>query len=129
MQISAAHILLQFDTQNGIDIDYLVRVNACLFDAGGRLFILFDADDREREICDTLSIGASVQNILLKATEMGYGTLWIANTCFAYNELADYIGIKGQLVGAISLGVSNENPEQRPRKSFSEVLRLPRRYS
>ncbi len=85
-------------------------------------FVDIDVDDREREICDTLSIGASVQNILLKATEIGYGTLWIANTCFAYNELADYIGIKGQLVGAISLGVSNENPEQRPRKSFSEIV-------
>ena len=65
-----------------------------------------NADGRIAEICDTLSIGASVQNILLTATELGYGTLWIANTCFAYNELADFIGIKGQLVGAISLGIT-----------------------
>ena len=39
------------------------------------------ADGRITEICDTLSIGASIQNILLKATELGLGTLWIANTC------------------------------------------------
>lgn len=81
-----------------------------------------DADARITEICDTLSIGASVQNILLTATELGYGTLWIANTCFAYNELADYIGIKGQLVGAISLGIANEQPAPRPRKDISEVV-------
>lgn len=81
-----------------------------------------DADGRVAEICDTLSIGASVQNILLTATELGYGTLWIANTCFAYNELTDFIGIKGQLVGAILLGVPNENPKPRPRKDISDVV-------
>ena len=41
-----------------------------------------NADERFTEICDSLSIGASVQNMLLTATELGYGTLWIANTCF-----------------------------------------------
>lgn len=81
-----------------------------------------DADARITEICDTLSIGASVQNILLTATELGYGTLWIANTCFAYHELAEHIGIKGQLVGAISLGVANEQPNPRPRKDISQVV-------
>lgn len=85
-------------------------------------YINIDTDNRITEICDTLSIGASVQNILLTATELGYGTLWIANTCFAYNELVDYIGIKGQLVGAISLGIANESPNSRPRKDLSEVL-------
>ena len=81
-----------------------------------------DTDRRVTEICDTLSIGASIQNILLTATELGYGTLWIANTCFAYDELVDFMGIQGQLVGAISLGIADEAPAQRPRKGFSEVV-------
>lgn len=81
-----------------------------------------DADNRVTEICDTLSIGASVQNILLTATELGYGTLWIANTFFAYDELVNYIDIKGQLVGAVSLGVPNEMPKARPRKQFEDVV-------
>lgn len=85
-------------------------------------YLDIDTNGRVSEICNTLSIGASVQNILLAATELGYGTLWIANTCFAYNELVDYIGIKGQLAGAISLGIANEKPDARPRKSISEVL-------
>lgn len=85
-------------------------------------FSNIDADNRITEICDTLSIGASVQNILLTATELGYGSLWIANTCFAYHELVDFVGIKGQLVGAISLGVANERPNPRPRKDISEVV-------
>lgn len=85
-------------------------------------YLEIDTDHRVTEICDTLSIGASIQNILLTATELGYGTLWIANTCFAYNELVDFMCIKGQLVGAISLGIADEAPEQRPRKDFSEVV-------
>lgn len=81
-----------------------------------------DTDERVTEICDTLSIGASVQNMLLTATELGYGTLWIANTCFAYEELVDYMGITGQLLGAVSLGHAAENPNPRPRKSMEEVV-------
>ena len=46
-----------------------------------------DTDHRIAEICDSLSIGAAIQNLLLEATAHGLGTLWIANTCFAYPEL------------------------------------------
>ncbi len=81
-----------------------------------------DSEDRITEICDTLSIGASIQNMLLTATELGYGTLWIANTCFAYDELVNYMGISGQLVGAISLGYPNEQPDPRPRKKLEDVV-------
>lgn len=85
-------------------------------------YIEIDADSRITEICDTMSIGASVQNMLLTATELGYGTLWIANTCFAYNELVNFIGMKGQLVGAISLGIPDEQPNPRPRKDIGKVI-------
>lgn len=81
-----------------------------------------DFGDRITEICDTLSIGASVQNMLLTATALGYGTLWIANTCFAYDELVAYAGIEGQLVGAIALGHANEYPNPRPRRPFRDVV-------
>lgn len=81
-----------------------------------------DSEDRITEICDTLSIGASIQNMLLTATELGYGTLWIANTCFAYDELVNYMGISGQLVGAISLGYPNEQPDPRPRKKLEDMV-------
>ena len=42
------------------------------------------ADERVTEIVDTLSIGAAVENMLLRAEDLGIGTLWIANTCFGY---------------------------------------------
>jgi len=89
---------------------------------GSSPFLPINTDDRVSEICDTLSIGASVENILLTAAELGYGTLWIANTCFAYPELVDAVGIQGQLVCAISLGVAKEHPKPRPRKAPEDVI-------
>lgn len=85
-------------------------------------FIDINPDDRIAEICDSLSIGAAVENMLLKATELGVGSLWIANTCFAYNELVDYIDTTYQLVGAISFGYANEFPAARPRKCLEDVV-------
>ncbi len=85
-------------------------------------FIEINSDDRITEICDTLSIGASIENILLKSTEIGIGTLWIANTCFAYPELVDFLNTQNQLIGAIALGYANETPPPRPRKNSADVI-------
>lgn len=59
--------------------------------------------------------------MLLAAEEMGLGTLWIANTCFAYAELVSYLNTEAQLVGAIALGYANERPSQRPRKKLEDI--------
>lgn len=84
----------------------------------------FDAQNptaRFAEIADTLSIGAAVENMLLKATALGLGSLWIANTCFAYPELTAYLRTDAQLVCAVSLGYPDEAPAARPRKSSGDV--------
>ena len=85
-------------------------------------FLPVDHDERVSEICDTLSIGASIENMLLAAEELGLGTLWIANTCFAYKELTSYLNTEAQLVGAIAMGYADENPPQRPRKQLEEIV-------
>ncbi|MDE6733690.1 MAG: nitroreductase family protein [Oscillospiraceae bacterium] len=84
-------------------------------------FVPVDSDDRVTEICDTLSIGAAVQNMLLTAEKLGLGTLWIANTCFAYPELTELLKTDGQLVGAVAVGYADEAPMPRPRKSIEEI--------
>lgn len=89
---------------------------------GNTPFAPIETDDRITEICDTLSIGASIENMLLKAEEMGLGTLWIANTCFAYKELTTYLDTTKQLIGAIAVGYPDEKPAQRPRKKMAEIV-------
>lgn len=85
-------------------------------------FLPVDNDERVTEICDSLSIGAAVENILLAAEEVGLGALWIANTCFAYRELTDYLNTDKQLACAIAIGYANEKPDKRPRKPLKEIV-------
>ncbi|MFG6343036.1 MAG: nitroreductase [Lachnospiraceae bacterium] len=85
-------------------------------------FLPVDNDEHITELCDTLSIGALIENMLLAAEELGLGTLWIANTCFAYRELVTYLETEQQLVGAVAVGYSDETPSQRPRKQLEDFV-------
>ena len=85
----------------------------------------FDSIEDEKrivEICDSLSIGAAIENMILTAAEHGLGTLWIANTCFAYNELIDFIETDSQLTGIVAIGFANETPAKRPRKPVADIV-------
>lgn len=85
----------------------------------------FDSIEDEKrivEICDSLSIGAAIENMILTATSYGLGTLWIANTCFAYNELIDFIETDSQLTGIVAIGFANETPAKRPRKPVADIV-------
>jgi len=76
------------------------------------------------EICDSLSIGSSIENILLAATEEGLGTLWIANTFYAHEPLRAYLKTDKQLISAIALGYPDEVPVMRPRKEFEDIIEI-----
>lgn len=85
-------------------------------------FEAVSVDARVTEIVDALSAGAAIENMLLQAEHYGLGTLWIANTFFAYPELMEEIGEKGQLLGAVALGYADEKPMPRPRKTLDELI-------
>lgn len=74
------------------------------------------------EICNIQSISASIQNMLLAATEKGIGSLWICDIYFAYTELCEWLNSEGQLVAAIAFGYPDESPRERPRKSLNDVV-------
>ncbi len=77
------------------------------------------ADEREFEICNTLSIGAAIQNMILTAQNLGIGSLWICDTCFAQRELNALLN--GELRSALALGYPEEAPPPRPRKDMREI--------
>ena len=64
------------------------------------------------DICNIQSIGASIQNMLLAATEKGIGSLWICDIYFAYSELCEWLNSEGQLIAAIAFGYPDEFPEE-----------------
>jgi len=76
------------------------------------------------DVLDIQSIGAAIQNMLLAATDLGLGSLWICDVFIAYEELCDWLGEKGELIAAVSFGYADEAPEARPRKPKSEVVRV-----
>lgn len=74
------------------------------------------------EICNIQSIGASIQNMLLAATEKGIGSLWICDIYFAYAELCQWLHCDGQMVAAIAFGYPKESPKERPRKQIEDIV-------
>lgn len=81
-----------------------------------------NAEDRIYEICNAQSIGASIENMTLAATELGLGSLWICDIFFAYEELNEWLGAQGDIIAALTIGYADEYPNARPRKSFPEAV-------
>ena len=111
------------DARNTLRIMKEAPIVIIVLNAEGKSpFIGLSSDERIAEIVDSLSIGAAIENMLLEAENLGIGTLWVANTCFAYPELQSYINTSFQLIGAIALDYSLEKPNQRPRKALEEII-------
>ena len=110
------------DARNTLRIMETAPVVILVLNTNGKSpFVQLDVDNRFTEMNDLLSIGASIENMLLKAEKLDIGTLWIGNTCFAYQELAAYIGTTDELVGAVALGYKAEYPSMRPRKKMEDI--------
>lgn len=80
-----------------------------------------DTGEVYADIVDIQSIGAAIQNMLLKAVDLGLGTLWICDVFFGYEELCEWLGEKGQLIAAVSVGYPDTSPPARPRKPVEAV--------
>ena len=73
------------------------------------------------EVTDILSIGAAIEHMLLKATEMEYGTLWVCDIFYAYSQIADFLHTDDAIVSAICIGHPGEFPSNRPRIPVENV--------
>ena len=80
-----------------------------------------DTGEVYSDIVDIQSIGAAIQNMLLKAVDLGLGTLWICDVFFGYEELCEWLGEKGQMIAAVSVGYPDSSPPARPRKPVEAV--------
>ena len=68
-----------------------------------------------------VSIGASIENIILRATSLGLGSLWIGYIKKIEEEVNKLVNMDMELVSAIAIGYKDENPDARPRKSLDEI--------
>ncbi len=79
-------------------------------------------EDRVAEICNAQSVGAAIENMILTATNLGLGSLWICDTFFAQKELDKWLGAEGELFAALAIGYAAEAPQARPRKEMRDVV-------
>ena len=72
------------------------------------------------------SIGGAIQNILLAATNMGYGACWMTAPNIAAREIEKLLkaseGFK--LAAIIPIAVPLDTPRPRPRKPLDEVMEI-----
>ena len=75
------------------------------------------------DLATVQSVGAAIENMLLAATELGLGSLWIADVWEAYPELNAWFETDHQLVSAVSFGYADVSPQAPPRKPLEEIVR------
>ncbi|MPM12406.1 Protein DrgA [bioreactor metagenome] len=97
-------------------------------------YSILKENNAPKEILDILlspqsaaqGIGAAVENILLAATEMGYGSCYMTGPTHAKSDIENLIDFKKEgyeLMSMIALGVAEDNtPKQPPRKPLEEVI-------
>lgn len=81
-----------------------------------------DFEEHIAEICDVQSIGASIQNMLLTANNLGLGSLWIGDIFFVYPELKRWLNTKGEVIACLALGYADEEPLARPREELKKIV-------
>lgn len=72
------------------------------------------------------SISAAIQNFLLAAHALNYGSCWMTGPLIAYPEVSKLLNIKEdeQLVALLPLGKYSLAPKAKPRKSTDQVVTI-----
>lgn len=87
------------------------------------LILIFKVKDDNWVIDDNLSIGACVENMCLRATELDIGSLWIRDIIYIKKEVEKIFNHKDmELNCALSLGKADQSPKPRPRKELKDVV-------
>ena len=72
------------------------------------------------EVVDLLSVGAAIENILLKAEELGLGGLWCGDILYAYRNFMSSFPVSYPLVSAVCLGFPAQRPAPTSRLPLSK---------
>lgn len=100
-----------------------VKATAKVMKEAPILILVFKEKDINWTTGDTLSIGACIENMILRATDLGLGSLWIRDIVYVAEEVAKLLNHSElELNSAISIGYSNQSPNARPRKKLEEIV-------
>ncbi len=68
------------------------------------------------------SASAAVQNMLLQATELGLGSLWLGIVVLVASQIECFLGIEGKLLAMIPIGYPSKNYIPPRKKPLAEVI-------
>ncbi len=71
---------------------------------------------------DTQSLGAAIENMLLAATDMGLGSLWVCDIFYAEEEIMSWLERDDELVAAVAVGYAAEQPDTPERKDLQNIV-------
>lgn len=100
-----------------------VKATAYIMKKAPILILVFKPNEDNWIIGDSLSIGAAIEHICLRATDLELGSLWIRDIVYTQKEIAKLVcKYDMELISAISIGYPDEKPKQRTRKKLNEIL-------
>ncbi|MHA1210911.1 MAG: nitroreductase family protein [Candidatus Heimdallarchaeota archaeon] len=70
---------------------------------------------------DIQSASAAIQNMLLRAFDLGLGSLWICDILYIEQEVKDYLNTDLEIVAALTFGYSAASPKEPTKKSVEEL--------
>ncbi|MBU1429975.1 nitroreductase family protein [Myxococcota bacterium] len=75
---------------------------------------------------DKLAVGASIQNMILSATNLGYGCCWISAPLMAAKEIEALLGLQvpWRLASLIAVGRPAHPVIPRPKKTLEEIFEV-----
>lgn len=72
---------------------------------------------------DYLSLGAAIEHMALKCSDLGLGTSWLCDTLYIEDEINAYLKISDfEQISALLIGYPEEIPQRRERFSLKEVI-------
>jgi nitroreductase len=76
------------------------------------------------DIFGYLSIGMSLQNLMLEATHNGVDTICLGSGSYFFPEIMHYFNEKNEFIMMIAMGKSIEPDYHTPRKNLNEILTI-----
>jgi len=120
-----ASLLLESLKQNNTENTGIATAN--IIKNANKLVLVF-ADKETLNKKDTgmfslmLSIGASIENALLRATELGIGSLWMYDICAIGEKLEQKYYSEGMLVSGLCFGEAQSSTFRAKKKDLKEII-------
>ncbi len=86
--------------------------------------VQWELEATEKEVTYIQAIGACIENMLLKATSLGIGSLWLCDFLYGYNAILEEMKIELPLIGMVALGYPDEIEKKIPKKERIDLNEL-----